>query len=452
MNALKSLVLLTVLVSVGAMVYQSLYKGGPVTPDGTDPAAVSPISVEIGGTDETAGDFKPQVLSPSGGSAPAFGAAPSRDFAGSTSTASSMPPPVTSLSASQPSGSRDFPSAFAPPAASSPPADSSSVEAANSSVPPAGGNTAALPIAAFSGSPAGASSDNVADPLAAAGKTPTDPAKDAELLPFMNDGRGPTNAAATNPNEPSAYQIARQNIEPLLQAGRLEEALKELSVWNRSPELKPTEVAELHDLLSKLAGTVVYSREHHLAPAYQVQEGEKLTDIAQKHGLPWELLAKINGIQDPNQLYTGESLKVMRGPFSASVHLQDKHIDVMINGAYAGRFELIGAGPDVATLKGEHTVTKKTVKPVYNGPEGEIPAGDPRNPLGSLLIVAGKGLAIHDASAEHATAEDPRTTLRLKSRDMEDLFDILSLGSRITVNVSEPSETTIGGSPTGMQR
>lgn len=231
----------------------------------------------------------------------------------------------------------------------------------------------------------------------------------------------------------SPFSVAMRDVQTRLDSGRLAEALKELSAWINSPQMTPAEDAQLQDLLAQLAGTVVYSREHHLAAAYAVQPGETLEQIAKKHGVTPELLGKINGIDDPTKLNAGEPLKVMRGPFTAIVHLQKRRLILMVDGAYAGSFELAGMGRDAPNLEGEYTVSRKTVRPIYNGPTGEIPSGDPANPLGTLLIALGNECAIYDAEGARATADEPRGSIRLSLADMSELYDILSDGSRVVI-------------------
>ena len=87
---------------------------------------------------------------------------------------------------------------------------------------------------------------------------------------------------------------------------------------NRS---SPADTQKVETLLGQLAGTVIYSTEHQLEPARVVKPGETLETIAKEYNVPWQLLAKINGIPAPDQLRPGQELKVVRGPFSAVVDL-----------------------------------------------------------------------------------------------------------------------------------
>lgn len=58
-------------------------------------------------------------------------------------------------------------------------------------------------------------------------------------------------------------------------------------------------------------GEVIYAQEEQPnGPVYIVQEGDTLWDIAQRFGVPWEDLARVNEITDPGQLSAGDELVI----------------------------------------------------------------------------------------------------------------------------------------------
>ncbi len=235
----------------------------------------------------------------------------------------------------------------------------------------------------------------------------------------------------------SPFAVALAQIQQRLAAGQLAEGLKELTTWHGNPQLSPAEQIELQQLLGSLAGTVIYSREHYLAQPYKVQTGERLEDIAKKHNVSAELLAKINGISETAPVVPGEELKVVNGPFSAVIDINRRQFTLMLDGCYAGSFSLSDLGASVANSAQplqELTVTQKTASPIYNGPAGEIPADDPTNPLGKHLIGLGNQFALHGAlSAPSQGPPMPEGGVRLADRDLVDVFDILTVGSRVTI-------------------
>lgn len=233
-------------------------------------------------------------------------------------------------------------------------------------------------------------------------------------------------------------------VQKKLDEGKLAEAHLALSSLYGNPDLPPEMACQITDLLDQLAGTVIYSRGHYLEPAYFSQPGETLEQIAQRYNVPWQLLAKINGLMPPDAPCTEESaktrllppgteLKVVRGPFDAIINLEQRTLTLMLQGRYAGRFR-ISLGRDVPSMEGEYTVNNKVLGPTYYGPDGvTLEPFDPRNPLGEAWIGLSDRLGIHGAANQQNLDTDPRGTIHVGRRDLHDLYGILSVGSRVTI-------------------
>ena len=209
------------------------------------------------------------------------------------------------------------------------------------------------------------------------------------------------------------------------QQGELTEVHETLSLWYDKPQLTPEQSYQVTELLDQVAGAVVYSRQHRLERAYEVKPGDTLQRIANSYGVPWQLLANINGIQDPQNLEAGQKLKVVRGPFDAVIHLDRYEMTLMLRGLYAGRFE-IGVGR-YQNLEGTFFVDDK-------GDGNGVPRSLMRKCWIKLDNQAGGQLAIEGT-------DDPReigtsggaASICLSQRDIEDVHDILSVGSRISI-------------------
>jgi LysM repeat protein len=253
------------------------------------------------------------------------------------------------------------------------------------------------------------------------------------------------NAAATAPPTADAYappagnnvgkefQAAWDAADKMLDEGKLTEALAELSKWYEHPQLSANESQQLTDLLDQLAGTVIYSTQHLVEPAHVVKEGERLEDIGKQYGVPWQLIGKINGIDDPASLQPGEQLKVVRGPFSVQIQIDRNQLTCMLNGMYAGRFA-IGLGRDMPPRVGSFVVTEKVVNPVYHGRDRTIDADDPGNPLGERWLSLGTDLGIHGTGPlTDVSSTNQPGSISLGTRDIEDVFDILSEGSKVVI-------------------
>lgn len=224
-------------------------------------------------------------------------------------------------------------------------------------------------------------------------------------------------------------ETARQKLDK----GELANVHQVLSAWFADSRLTPQEDMQLTELLDQVAGTVVYSRQAVLDPPHTVEPGETLERIAERYGVPWRLLAKINGLAQPEQLTPGQSLKVIRGPFEARIYLSRRELVLFVRDCYAGRFSLT-VGSDAATAPGVYRVCEKFESPSYYTPTGVISSGDPGNPLGRLWIGLGGRLGIHGpGQSDLPQHPNPPGAFILSEKDIEDVYDILSVGSQVTI-------------------
>lgn len=241
-----------------------------------------------------------------------------------------------------------------------------------------------------------------------------------ELPPITPDETLPMGVESEFAPTPSAFASARTAIELALERGDLERAHLLLSGWYGDRSLTAEEREEVEGLLSQLAGTVVYSPEHRLESPHVVQAGETLETIAQKYDVPWQLLAKINGVSQPAAVTPGQELKVVRGPFSAVVDVERQQLALMVADRYAGKFNVKTEGQ--ATADGEWVVTQKQMPTSY-GAESKQMVLEPAGGGGTSLVLG----PTSDAAPATGGA------IRVGPTDQEDLFDILSIGSRVII-------------------
>lgn len=232
----------------------------------------------------------------------------------------------------------------------------------------------------------------------------------------------------------AAFASAWADAHDKLAAGRYAEALAVLSTWHDDPSLGLEESQRLEDLLGQLAGTVIYSQQDLLLPPYVVQQGETLLSIAAPLAVPWQLLAKINGVSDPARLVPGETLKLVRGPFHAVVSVSRRRLSLRVGGNYAGSFPVVvgrqirervgSAVPVVSVQQGDAPAEQ-------SGPATQVAWAQP----GSKSIGLADGLAIEGVADPATLAEDaiPGTSLIVADRDLAELADILGQGSQVLV-------------------
>ncbi|TWT79251.1 L,D-transpeptidase catalytic domain [Planctomycetes bacterium CA13] len=209
------------------------------------------------------------------------------------------------------------------------------------------------------------------------------------------------------------------------------EALATLSLFYNTPNLSPAEREELLGRLDPLAAEVIYSKRHLLEQAYRIGHHETLMQIAVRYEVPWQLLANINGIQDPITVLPGTELKVVRGPFRAEVDLTRLELTLFVGELYAGRFP-IAVGNDPAPQPGTFTIQDKQSERTYYDANGTAaPPNSPNNPYGTLWLDLGRQLCIH--GSPYATKPSPQGCISVAADYADDLYGILTQGSSVTI-------------------
>ncbi|QDT70251.1 LysM domain protein [Planctomycetes bacterium MalM25] len=261
------------------------------------------------------------------------------------------------------------------------------------------------------------------------------PAASTELPPNGVSGSVPSLGSATSrysetpaatpiaPPTASApgFDAAWQAAQTALQRNELPQAHRMLSKWRTEPNLTPTQRTQLESLLAQLAGTLVYSTQHFLAPPHRVEAGETLATIGEQYQVPWQLLAKINGVAKVDGVEPGQVIKVLRGPFAADVDLQRGELALMLDGVYAGKFPIRveGATPG----EGAWMVGQKRLEP-------DALSASPVTPKVVLQSPTGQQVEL---SATPTPSPGTTGRLTVASRDLSDLYDILSVGSAVTI-------------------
>jgi hypothetical protein len=440
MNLLKNLMILAVLAAVGYGVYLSLSPNNADSTSSFDPPKVDLSSAKpsltpggplaLGGNSASAASsLGPAQLSPpplTGGSvsnsSTGIANAPLAPYPASGSST------VTLLSPPPPLPSNNPTATLGPPA---PPIDvTPNLTPPNLTPPNAAGPALAVPTLppANQTSPPAAVHNLAPPPVAVAPASSTPPA-----------------------NKPADDVLQRQfndlmdGVRKKLDEGKFAEAQLALSTLYADPNLPADQLKQITELLDQLAGTVIYSRQSYLEPPYSVQPGDTIDRIAQKCKVPWQLLARINGLMPPGTpnndetvkhqpLPAGKELKVVQGPFDAVVQLDKRQLTLMVQNRYAGRFS-IGVGRDQPKLDGQYTVGDKKLNPTYYGPDGiTISPNDPKNPLGGAWIGLTDRIGIHGAADPQSIGrDDNRGAICVSDRDLQDLYGILSVGSRVTI-------------------
>jgi len=439
-SSIRPLATITVLALVGVFLYLKINETEPPLPEGVEDWSATTeldfdmgtdMGTDMGGTDSSSGpQFGMTAAAPAEGAPPPF--IPSTTVTANPAVnvpAPSEAPPVQSAPAPPFESAETVDSSQAamdlpdlPPLPALPPSPSTAPTADSLAQPAVTNNLISASQAA--------TQEPALPPMTAAPAAPEDTYDAASKAESMTP---PASKAAQA--QSSLFSATRVAVQGALDRGELSQALLLLSDWYGDPSLSASESDEVNSLLSQLAGSVIYSTEHRLEPPYMVQAGERLETIAMKYEVPWQLLAKINGITSADQLQPGQQLKVVRGPFSARIDMSRQKMTLMLDRRYAGQFSL-QLDPSVTVEEGYWAVDQKLLTPA----NVNLPGAGPTTPSEerSLMLASAKGestqVAILRGAAAASSAGDPTgRVLRLKPQDAEDIFDILSVGSKVII-------------------
>jgi len=230
----------------------------------------------------------------------------------------------------------------------------------------------------------------------------------------MQPGLTPSTPARRSEKVPS-FAVFMAEVNRDLAQGQLAVALQKLSSRYEDPDLSAEEREQILDLLDQVAYAVIYSPDSILEPPYVVQPGDTLQRIAQSYGVPWQLLARINGIADPNSLVPGQKIKVLRGPFDAEIDLGRRELTLKLHGLYAGRFAL-PLTPDPGRLQSVYFVEDKSALP------------------GQWWIRLSGGTEIRGAhELSPGSTSSTENLIAVEPDQIENLHTILSVGSRVRI-------------------
>lgn len=220
-------------------------------------------------------------------------------------------------------------------------------------------------------------------------------------------------------------------IDALIADGDLVAAHKALSwIYFQQPGERP----KISERIERTAGAVFFSPRPHILPAHTLQPGDSLAAIAPRYKIGWQYLAALNHVS-PRKIRSGQTLKVVRGPFRVVVDLSEFSLVVRTRSEYVRRFQ-IGIGRDHSTPLGRFRVLRKVPDPQYTDPDGRvIPAAVPENPLGRFWIDLGEGYGIHGTNQPESVGRaESRGCLRLRNNDIQLLYGMLVTGCEVVIH------------------
>lgn len=167
---------------------------------------------------------------------------------------------------------------------------------------------------------------------------------------------------------------------------------------------------------------------------YEVQKGDTLVRLAKKFGTTAGLIAQANNVKD-SVIRVGKRLKISRAKFSVVVDKSQNILTLKSDGNIIKTYR-VSTGKEDSTPAGNFKITNKIIDPPWYPPAGGvIPAGDPKNVLGSRWLgISRAGYGIHGTSDPQSIGKSvTEGCVRMKNSDVEELYTIVPEGSEVVI-------------------
>ena len=250
------------------------------------------------------------------------------------------------------------------------------------------------------------------------------------------DGLSKSSGAAvdTNQEQPTLpFPTAREQALQLASSGKLRDALQLLTRYYDSPELNSEQHSDMIDLLDALSREVIYSPRHLAIPPYTIAASDTVEGLALTYQVTPELLTAINGLWNSKTLTPGNQIKVLPGPFRASVSISRNELTVFLGDLYAGRFP-VSFGNDPSPVEGTYEVIDRRRDRTYYGAGGKvIAADDHHNPYGGFWLNLGQDLCIHGTPEMASDELQDAGCISLAPLDAADVYNILAQSSQVSI-------------------
>jgi hypothetical protein len=173
--------------------------------------------------------------------------------------------------------------------------------------------------------------------------------------------------------------------------------------------------------------------------AYIIQPGDTLVGIAKRFGSTVASIQRVNNLDPVNPvIHAGRVMHVLSCEWSIQVY-RDRYSLLLMDGDELFKLYPIAVGKQGRTPTGVFRVENKLREPAWRS----IPYGDPENVLGTRWLglepiedtpATLVGYGIHGTwEPDSIGAEASQGCLRLRNDMVEELFDLIPIGVRVTI-------------------
>ncbi len=170
-----------------------------------------------------------------------------------------------------------------------------------------------------------------------------------------------------------------------------------------------------------------------LDTVHQVQSGDTLGRIASANRTTVEFIKRANGLKN-DVIRPGQKLKLPKGRFTIVVDKSQNQLLLTEENQFIKSYS-VATGKDNSTPVGTFKIVTKLVNPVWYTQGAVVPPDSPENILGTRWMGIDKqGYGIHGNEDPSAIGQQVTAgCVRMNNEDVEELFDIVPMGTEVTV-------------------
>jgi tetratricopeptide (TPR) repeat protein len=247
---------------------------------------------------------------------------------------------------------------------------------------------------------------------------------------------------ASNPSAGYFASLARTGLGRIAEdAGDLEDAR---AMYEEAMALAAG-LGEARDLAEKSLGNLnirifftPVENEH--KRAYLIKPGDSLVAIALRNSVTVDQLCRINGISNPARIRPNMRILIPTADFSIHIDKSDFKLTLNNHDMFFKSYK-VGLGKHGSTPAGEVEVSDKMKNPVGWSPNGPVPAGDPRNELGTRWMAIkpltpgiGPDYGIHGTIDPSTIGwESSNGCPRMYPEEAEELYMLIPIGTPVVI-------------------
>jgi len=169
--------------------------------------------------------------------------------------------------------------------------------------------------------------------------------------------------------------------------------------------------------------------------SYEIVPGDSLGKLARKYNTTTQLIKRANGLKS-DVIRTGETLRIWTAPFNILIN-KSQNVLFLKSGEEVLKIYHVSTGRDNITPVESFKIATKIENPVWFRNGGSpIPSESPENELGSrwMGFDTDSHYGIHGTLHPEAIGQQVTAgCVRLKNEDVEELFDIIPVGTQVVI-------------------